>query len=376
LTELSTILKCTIAIWLLSSCSGDVPDGHYHLEWSNGNSSFQTWNIEDGRMSINRPVGHDSTGFYSYIGIERGHMVVDPWVDIRWTPEITNEDQGAFHLDDGLMPIKLIPHINCESSSSYLLRRTLDLCDSLILPTTQASGRSEYPRNAPNELILAHKNGELILISNGEQIGVDQLAVSKDTSDELWLYVDARLKLSQVISVLSRVNQIGLRTMIASPERVENDEQITLMPMATLRIEQDENEIIITSCDYCARHSDEEILVRPELVMLSEDQCVFRGDTNTMFQTRRSIERFLGFGRVNRLQSELQVGFADDLLFSEYLTLRDELNFARYAAAAITYYRNTDDEDEEWILEAQENHEYEKVMDEFPLRLKQRIKSL
>lgn len=327
-------------------------------------------------MAINRPVGHDCEGPFSYIGIEGSRLIVDPWVDTRWTPAITKQEHGAFHLDDGLMPIKLVPHFNCESTSSYLVNTTNGLCDSLILPTTQASGRNEYPRDAPNELILALKDGVLIAIANGEQIEIDDLSNSLDKSGELWLYVDDRLKLSQVVAVVAQMNLVDLEILVASPEQTENNEQISLMPLATSSIDLEENAILLTSCDYCARYPDEEILIRPDLEMLSEDLLVFRGDTSNMFQTRNSIERFIGFGRTNRLQSEIQVSFADDLLFSEYLTLRDELNFARYAAATITYYKNAGDPDQDWILEAQENHEYQKVMDEFPLRLKQRIKSL
>ncbi len=365
---------CALLLLLLGGCARSVPDGHYHLEWGGPGNGFQTWNVKDGRMIINGPVLSPDSVFSSVIKIKDGELIVDPWVDNEWHAKVQVEEDGTMIADGGARPYRIVPHTHCIPVAQYFHDRISSSMDDLQLPSNYYGGRMEFPRDAPHELIIGKNGKATVVMWDGALVSLPQeLTVIDSGVKEIWMYVDQRISLQEVLHWITAAHERGYVLHFSTLESQENDEQVHLTKRDLTGFRQEGSTVVLDYCKHCELHSTEPILSVAKLEFISDDLLVFRGDTNDAFQTRNAIGRFLGSGREPRLNARIEFHIPGTVPFYEYQQFVEEIHFAQYSAATITYYRKNTDPDQPRILEMQERYEDSKVIPEFPLRLREFI---
>lgn len=374
LKALPLSVVCALLLLLLSGCTRSVPDGHYHLEWGGPGNGFQTWNVKDGRMVINGPVLPDSV-FSSVIEIRDGMLIVDPWVDATWTAKVRIEPDASMITEGDVRPLRIVPHTNCIPVAQYFNDRISGGMEDLQLPSNyDYRHQMAFPREAPNELIIGKKGEATIVMWDGVVVsGPGELPAIASGMEDIWIHVDQRVLLQEVLPWMSAAHEKGYVLHLSQGGSMENDEQVYLNKRDLIGSRQEGSTIVLDHCSDCELHAEEPVLVLAKLEFIGPDLLVFRGDTNDAFQTRNSIERFLGSGREPRLNARIDFYIPGSTPFYEYQQAIEEVHYAQYSAATITFYRNGDDPDQPRILELQERREHSEVIKEFPLRLREFI---
>lgn len=367
-------LTCVLGALILCSCTRSIPDGHYHFEWGGSGNGFQAWNVKDGRMVINGPVLPPDSGFSSVIEIKGGDLIVDPWVDNTWHAKVQMEADGSMTVGGGSLQHRIVPHTNCISVAQYFKNRASEIMEDLQLASNYYSGRMEFPGDAPHELIVGKKGKDTAVMWDGVAFTTPtELPSPKSAMKDLWMHVDQRVSLQDVLPWITAAHARGYMLYFSTLESSENDEQVHLTKRDLVVSEQIGSTVVNDYCKDCELHSEEPVLVPAKLEFIGPDLLVFRGDTNDAFQTRNAIGRFLGSGRESRLNARIDFHVPGSVPFYVYQQIVEQIHYAQYSAATITYYRNNADPDQPRILQQQERFEGFELMREFTLRLREII---
>jgi len=325
-------------------------------------------------MVINGPVPHPDSGFSSLIEIKHGVLTVNPWVDATWSARVRSEADGSLVADDGMRPFRIVPHKHCTTVDRYFKNRIAGAMEDLQLPTDYYGGRMAFPEHAPHELIVGRRGNGIVVMWDGVTIAVpNMLPMSSTATHEVWMYVDKSITLEDVVPWMVELHTLGYVLCYTTIEAGEYDEQVHIMRRDLVMSHRNEAAAVLDYCTGCESHTDQPILIEAVLEYIAPDLRIFQGDTNDAFQTRNAIERFIGTGRAQRLNSRISIRLPGTMPFHDYQGLIEEVHYARYSGATITYYRNSEDADQPAILRQQENYETGDLLKAFPLRLREII---
>ena len=158
-------------VFAIYSCNKPELNGHYHLQWNDDTTVFQTWNIKDNRMKINDEVCAISDSCsYSQISFTKDSMTVLPWVDIEFTTKYTIDDLGVIQLEDERSNLKfqLKRFDSCISSKDYFQQKLDTLFKSFQLTVNDYMfNKRVFPSNFKNELIIDPMNQNIFVMLNG-----------------------------------------------------------------------------------------------------------------------------------------------------------------------------------------------------------------
>ncbi|WP_282016680.1 hypothetical protein [Marinifilum flexuosum] len=369
-----------VIILLITSCSGNEPilNGHYHLVWDKSGKQFQTWNVRDNMVVINREAGNEPDScFASFISFKGDTMTVNPWVDVKYTARYEIDEKGIVTMYGDTDTLWLIPHTECRTATKYFENKTIHFTDSFNLMQESMTGVAEFPENYENELIIGGLTNAPFYIFNDKELkvtGNGGFGVENGKGQNVWVHVDNNIHVQSVLPIIKELFYKGYQIHYATIQRRENNEQIKLMDRTIKDFKASSEQFEIDYCEFCSKHtvSKHDSIVKIE--MLGVDHYVMNGDTNDLFQTRNSLVRYIIQNRTTRLYTQIQIEIDGMTPFSDYLKLLDELRWVHVATSDITYYKGKDDPDADWIREKQEGFKSNEIIDEFPMRIKEIIK--
>jgi hypothetical protein len=371
-----------LLISLMISCNSPNLNGHYHLEWNNNNNnntSFQTWNFKNNRIKINDSICNYEKETCFGMPIEfKGDSIYIPWVDFIFEAKYHIDKNGIIYLEDGSgKPMKLLPKKDCLNSSVYFNQKTQKLTNNFnLLSTYMMYGKSVFPKDYHNELIIGRVEAKPFYLFNNNLLrhnknNYDIEKVSK--KEELWIHVDEKIKLSEVLNILKEVHQKGYKILFTSKETSENDEQIKTLKKSIINIDKKLNEFEINSCEYCEKHPTKKIDSILNFKIFGLDSCIVNNKITDFFQLRNHTVRMLKRNRNTRLNTEIQLEINSNILFKDYLELMTEIDFVN-TALLVTYYRDENDPEQKEILNKQNSRNRKDLELDFPLRVKETIK--
>lgn len=242
-------------------------------------------------MVINGPVLSSDSVFSSLIEIKGGELTVDPWVDITWNAKVHLEADGSMIADDGSRPFRIVPHTNCIPVAQYFRDRTSGSMDDLQFSSNYYGGRMEFPRDAPHELIFGKQGKVTVVMWDAVIVTLpSELPPIDPTNQEVWLHVDQRIILKEILPWLTAAYERGYLLHFSTLESIENDEQVHLTKWDPVGSQQEGSTVAFDHCKHCDLHSGEPIRIVAKLEFFGPELLVFRGDTNDAFQTRNAIE--------------------------------------------------------------------------------------
>lgn len=369
-----------ILISLITSCNSPKLNGHYHVEWGNI-SSFQTWNIENNRMRINKPVCSeiDSSCFNSKIYFKGDSIYIEPWVDIYVRRKYYVDKKGIINLE-GNPVLQLIPNQNCLFSDTYFNQKTKkQLVNFNLLSNSMMYGESVFPEKHENELIIGKsKEEKAIYIFNDKlltfNVETKNYNLEKPSNgNDLWIHVDERMQLNEITPILKEIHKKGYQIFFSSKERTENDEQVRVLEKSIVSMQEKNDSYLITSCEYCEKHPTKKIDSILKFKIFNMDSCLVEHKITDFFQLRNHTVRFLKQNRTTRLNTQIQIEINSNILFKDYLELMTEIDFVNTELLG-TYYRDSTDIDFKEILNKQYRRNSKDLHLEFPLRIQEIIK--
>ncbi len=365
-----------ILIILSESCSDENLNGHYHLEWGNGNQ-FQVWNIKDNKMVINREVcaDRDDDCFSSQIRFKGDKMFIEPWVDINYECKYSIEENGTISMKDGRIDMKLIPHFDCKSNQEYFSEKIQNYTKSNQFIIGSMTGEAALPSRNKNELLIFYskENEETNVLFNGNMI--EKLSeIVKSNEETIWLTIEKSIELNEIIPILIELKERGYKPYFSALSKRENNEQIQLISRNIESIIETDKGYEIDICEFCEKHQVTKIDSILKIEIIEPERYFIQGDTVDLFQTRNRIARYLGMNRTSRLNTQIEFYIPEQTNFENYFRLMDEINFVHISISDITFYKGKDDLDASWIRKKQENYESDEILDEFPIRIKEIIK--
>lgn len=357
---------------ILSSCSNETLNGHFHLEWENVDKPFQVWNIENNRMVINREICQigDEDCFSSQVKFKGNRIMIEPWVDIDYQAEYEIDDKGVITMRNENTLLKLVPHVNCISNKKYFQNKLQNHTNALELVEESMTGKTKLPSDYENELIVTYEESESKseLILNSKQINSpDEIPQSKGKS--IWLHIDRRENMKRLIPIIDNLHQKGYKQYFSALSIRENREQIQLLSRNFESLNKVKDGYEITMCEYCEKYptSQNDSIIKIEV--MGPEKYYIQSDTVDLFQTRNRIVRYLGMNRTSRLNTQIQFEIPDNLNFESYFRIVDEINYVHIALSEIVNYNGEQDENMEDI----KNGKLDRKM-EFPIRIKETIK--
>lgn len=368
----------TTLLLLFISCSNPTLDGHYHLEWNNGNSQFQVWNIKNNRMRINEEVcEREDNCFYSKISFNRNKIEVRPWVDIVYEAKYEMFTDGSLYMyttyDEKIDTLKLIPHKNCKLNDEYLYDLTKDYTKSFEIESDLFTGKSSSLNQNKIELTIGikDKDDQVFLLFNKKQISkINEIPISNEINGKsIWVHIDSRVQLSQIINILKYLTDKGYTISFTAKTERENKEQIQLITRNIESIIETNNQFEVNLCLFCEKYPNNPIDSIFNIRMIEVEKYILGVDTIDLFQTRNKIVDFLGKNRTTRLNNQIQIEIPASTNFGSYQRLIDDLNFVHISLSEIVYYNGKDDKD----MKAIKNHSINTI-NEFPIRIKEIIK--
>ncbi|WP_299668682.1 hypothetical protein [uncultured Polaribacter sp.] len=373
------ILKFIVVILLITSCNSPNLNGHYHLEWGNS-TSFQTWNFKKNRIRINDSLCSDQKQVCYGMPIKfKGDSIYVPWVDFILEAKYYIDNNGIIYLEDGTeKPLKLIPKNDCINSADYLNRKVSNLESSFDLVSLyyNTHGKSAFPKNSENELIIGKKNGAPYYILNNQllKFSDNSFNVPKaKSSNDIWIYIDNKVQLKEVLIIFKELYDKNYKIYFSSKDEKENNEQVIVFKKSITKIDKKNNTTIINTCEYCEKHPTQKIDSIINFKVFGKDSCIVNNKITDYFQLRNNIVRFLKQNRSTRLNTEIQLEINSNMLFEDYLYLLGDIEFVNTELLG-TYYRDTIDTDFKYISNKQNSRNRENLELEFPLRLKEIIK--
>lgn len=375
------ILPILLSVLFFYSCKKTILNGHYHVEWDN-RTSFQTWNIKENRVRINDSVCNDKKQICYGKPIKfKGDSIFIPWVDFIYKAKYKIENDGTIltttNYNNKHDTLKLIPKKNCIDSKDYLNEKVITFKNNFDLVSLyyNSHGESDFPKNSPNELIIGKKNGIPYYILNDKvlQFSENKFNIGKPTtSRDIWIYIDNKIHLKEVLSILMELNYLGYKIYFASKDDRENNEQVIIFKKSITSIDKKSNSTIINTCEYCDKHPTKKIDSILKFKIFKKDSCLVNNEITDYFQLRNSIVRFLKKNRSTRLKTQLQFEINSNILFEEYLYLLGDIDFVNKELLG-TYYRDTTDVDFEYISNKQNSYNRKNLKLEFPLRIEEVI---
>lgn len=369
---LSKNIALILLITLLISCSNENLNGHYHLEWEHA-EQFQTWNIKNNRMVINRSVcpDEDDNCFSSQISFVGDSMFVMPWVDINFECKYSIDKNGIVIMKYGENTAKLIPHSNCKSNTEYFSEKTKNHKESIQFIEETMTGKAVLPSEYENELIAIYKNKDekSILLFNGKRIqNLEEIPKSQNKS--IWLHLDKRIELKEILPILQNINQKGYEIYFSALSQSENNEEVQLLSRKIESINNVDKGFEVEICDFCEKYLVSQIDSILRIEVIEAEKYFIQGDTVDLFQTRKRIVRFLGKNRTARLNTQIQFVIPQHTTFEIYFRLIDEMKFVHIELSDIMTYSGENDKD----MEAIRNDILDRKK-EFPIRIKEIIKN-
>lgn len=378
------VISCLILLLVLVSCNKPNLNGHYHLEWGN-RSSYQTWNIKDNRLRINDSVCNDKNLICYGMPVKfKGDTIFVPWVDTDYAAKYQIDKNGTIimttNYDNDYDTLRLIPKENCLTSNVYFNQKTKNQLNNFnLLSNSMMYGKSVLPKNYKNELIIGKSEEKVVYIFNDNVLNfnskTDSYNLEKSTDkNELWIHIDEKIKLNEVIPILKEIHQKGYSIFFTSKERLENNEQVRVLEKSIINIDQKDTSYILNSCEYCEKHPTQKIDSIVKFTVFDMDSCLVNDKIIAVHRIRNYTSKFLGQNRNTRLSSEIQLEINSKILFKDYLEIITELDFVNKELSDITYYHGKDDPDQKEILEQQNLLQPNKLHLEFPLRIQETIK--
>lgn len=372
-----------LVLAFLSSCNSPELNGHYHLEWGN-RTSFQTWNIKNNRMRINDSVCSNKKEVCFGMPIKfKGDSIFVPWVDITYKAKYSIDEKGKIimttNYDGKHDTLILTPKENCLNSTDYFNQKTKKLNNSFDLVSLyyNTHGYSTFPIDAKNELIIGKKedlpfyilNNKILNYSNGK------FNIERPTnSNDIWIAIDNKVKLKEVLPIVKELREKGYNIYFSSKEETENNEQIIVFRKSIISINKNGNSIIVNSCEYCEKHPNKEFKQTIKATVFEKDSVEFNNKKTDFFQLRNHIVRTLVKNRTSRLNTEIELIINSNILFENYLELLADLDFVNSTLLG-TYYRDKNDPDFKEILDKQNSFNRTNLRQEFPIRIKEIIKT-
>lgn len=363
----------------MSSCNSPNLNGHYHLEWDN-RTSFQTWNFKNNRMRINDSVCSNEKEVCYGMPIKfKKDSIYVPWVDFIFEAKYHIDKKGVIYLDDGEhSSLKLIPKENCINSVDYLNNKVSNLESNFDLVSLyyNSHGKSAFPIDSENELIIGKKDGVPYYILNNQLLNFSNNSFSipkSKSSNDIWIYIDNKIQLKEVLTIIKELQNKKYRIYFASKDEQENNEQVILFKKSIAKIDKKKHTTTINTCEYCEKHPTQKIDSIISFKVFSKDSCLVNNKITDYFQLRKYVVRYLKQNRSTRLNTEIQLEINSNILFEDYLYLLGDINFVNIELLG-TYYRDTNDPDQKEILEKQNSRNSKDLELEFPLRIKEIIK--
>ncbi len=359
-------------------CNSDKLDGHYHLIWNKNNKQFQTWNIRNNRMKINKEVclNVDSC-FASRINFKGNIITVNPWVDFKFTAKYKIDKQGIVTMiESNNDTLWLIPSYKCITTKEYLEDKTKNFTDPLNLLSDIMVGEVAFPKNYENELMVLNSKDEILYILNNEIIKSSKsegFKIKKVNNETVWVYVDNLVPVQSVIPIIEELFEKGYKIQYASIQEIENNEQIKLINRSFKNFNTSKKQFEIDYCEFCDKYEKSKIDSVINIKMLKADKYIMNGKTDDLFQIRNSLVRYIIKNRTTRLNSQIEIEINGNTPFADYLTLIDELNWVHVETRG-TRYKGKNDPDAEWIRERQWGIKEQEIFNEFPIRIKENIK--
>lgn len=367
-----------VLLFICFSCNTPKLDGHYHLERDDNSVKFQTWNIKNNRMKINKEVCSetDSSCFTSHISFSKDAITINPWVDIEFTTKYSMDDSGIIYLE-GEKPnqqFKLKRMDNCISSKDYFQQKLDTLAENFQLRINDYMFTNRvFPNDFKNELIIGPLKKDIFVMFNGQLISSTevQLLSKNAKKEDLWVHVDQNMKVSDIIPVLKVFYDKNFEISFTTAENSENNEQLGILKKSITNFQKKESGFVLNSCEYCEKYPEQKIKSTFNAKVTGPNTCIIDGKETDFFQLRNQLARYLGSSRITRLNTQIQLQISSDLLFKDYLDLIHELDFVHTELYSITYYRGKNDSDQKWIHDEQWNYKFGKAFHEFPLRIQE-----
>jgi hypothetical protein len=364
-------------ILLCIGCNSEKLNGHYHLLWNKNIKQFQTWNIRDNRMKINEDVCSISDScFTSKISFNGNTITVNPWVDIEFTAKYKIDKQGIVTMIGNNDTLWLIPSYKCITTKKYLENKTNHLTGSLNLLSDIMTGKVDFPQNYENELIVMNSKDEPLYILNNQKIqksGSGGFGIKNVNNENVWIYVDNLVPIQSVLPIVEELFEKGYNIQYSTIQERENNEQIKLINRSFKNFKTSKEQFEIDYCEFCTKHKTNKIDSIVNIKMLEVDKYVMNGKTDDLFQIRNSLVRYIIQNRITRLNTQIEIEINGETPFADYLTLIDELNQVHIETRGTTY-KGENDPDAEWIRKKQWSPERQVIFDEFPIRIKEKIK--
>ncbi|WP_288956175.1 hypothetical protein [uncultured Polaribacter sp.] len=378
--------KYVFIVFIISnyfSCNSPKLNGHYHVEWGN-RSSFQTWNIKNNRMKINDSVCSDKKEICFGMPIKfKGDSIFVTWVDIIYAAKFKIDENGTIitttNYDDRFDTIKLIPKENCINSKDYLNKKVSNLKTSFDLVSLyyNTHGESAFPIDFKNELIIGKKENNTFYIFNNQILTFSKNSFNitkQKSSKDILIYIDKKIRLKEVVTILKELTDKNYKIHFSSKDEQENNEQVIVFNKSIKNIKINKSITTINTCEYCEKHPTKKIDSILKFKIFKKDSCLVNNQITDYFQLRNSVVRFLKQNRSTRLNTQIQLEINSDILFEDYLYLLGDINFVNIELLG-TYYRDESDPDQKNILERQETWNTKNLNLEFPIRIKEIIKS-
>ncbi|UTW60989.1 hypothetical protein KFE98_13280 [bacterium SCSIO 12741] len=332
---------------LFGGCDRPQLNGHYHLIWNKNSEVFQTWNIQHNRVVFNQDFCDPETEgcSASHIQFDGDSILVNPWVDMAYNWRYERQQDGSLwmiHKDDTFY---LHPHGNCQSVETYFQERTAPYLDSFQLPDTTAMGAAALPGTFETEVIVGIKENHPVILYNGHPVQTDErglIRLPKVNEAPIWLHVDQRLPIHQVIPILREMYFQNFAIQISSSRVIDNNEQIQLFPRHLRGFTQGADGIHhMMICDYC--DSTSSLLPDTSLILswIRPNYYSIQGRELNLGKVRNQIIDFLSASEPEKTCG-IQVEFPGELSWNQYLKWVDEWFWIQQEIQDIAHYRGED----------------------------------
>jgi hypothetical protein len=363
-------------IFLIKACSAPELNGHYHLLYKHRGERFQVWNIYKNQLIINKEICPEKKDCFETDINFRGDSLSLVWVDAPFQTKYYLEPNGIVVMYNKRDSMYLVPYTNCLKFKTYFHNKINKLSDSIQLLSDAMTGRAEFPAKFQNELIVGFSKNVPFFMFNGQILKQDnnRFNIPKVNNQEVWVYIDNKITLEQVMPILLELYQRGYKIDYGTMISLDNNEQVGLIRRKFKNFKQTKSKKYeISYCEYCTKYPNVKIDSVINIKMLKGDLFVMNGETNDLFQTRNSLVRYLGQNKTTRLNTEIQIEIPKNTYFLDYLYLVDELNWVHIEISDITYYNGRNDKDATWIRQKQEENKAKEILNEFPIRIKEII---
>lgn len=364
-----------MALWLIS-CQEPTLNGHYHLIWNETDNEFQTWNIRNNRLVINGNACHDPEDcFFSKISFNGKKVTVDPWVDITWTTRYEIHESGMLTFFASSGTLRLVPHFDCETTTDYLKRKTEQFTDSFELSPEAFTGESEFPAMYQNEIILGGSSKTPFLLFNDKEVDFmsDDFKFRAVGDQTVWVYVDQHMPIQDVLPIIAELYDAGYLIFYATIQVSDNDEQIKLLGRTIKAFTQSSEGFEVDYCEYCDIHPESRSDSLINIEVLGPYKYIVNGASMDLEGMDRFLSRNMMNSRSSRLQKKIRIEMDGETPFSDYLLVLDNLRAIHGNMIDYKQYEASDDPDAERIRELQKGPNTRELLNEFPLRIHEKI---